>query len=117
MTFVLLAVSVLVLVAAVLISVLVVVLVLIVVLGTVVILLIHVLLPSSLIFAVFRYSSMPVSLGFILCFEDNGCQESEKDGGCDPACGGLQPTGEDPEEALFGDCLPDSLCQGISKSG
>ena len=56
MTFSLLAVLVLILIGIVLISVLAVILV--IVLGTVAILVIHTMLPSSLIFAVFRFSSM-----------------------------------------------------------
>ena len=74
MTFFLLAVVVLilVLVIAVLISVLAVVLVLIlvVVLIAVAVLDIHNLLPSSFIFAVFRFCSMPSWSGFILWFEE-----------------------------------------------
>ena len=62
----LLAVFVLVLIGIILRSVLAVILV--IVLGTVRILVIHILLPSSLLFAVIRYSSMLVFSGFILCF-------------------------------------------------
>lgn len=72
----LLAVLVLILVAGVLGSVLVVVLavILVIVLSTVAVLVIHHLLPSSLIFAVFRYSSMPGFSGLILGFEEKTCQ-------------------------------------------
>jgi hypothetical protein len=69
-TFFLLAVVVLILVIAVLISVLAVVLILVVVLIAVAVLVIHNLLPSSFIFAVFRFCSMPSWSGFILWFEE-----------------------------------------------
>ena len=66
MTFFLLAVFILILIlvlVAVLISIL------IVVLGTVVILIIHNLLPSPSVIAVFRLHSIPVLSGFILCLK------------------------------------------------
>ena len=73
MTFLLLAVLILILVVAVLISVLIAVLiaVLIIVLVTVIVLIIHDLLPSSLIFAGYRYSSIPTLSGLIPGFEED----------------------------------------------
>ncbi len=93
----LLAVSVLALVIGVLVAVLVIVLVgiLIVVLGTVAVLVIHNLLPSSFIIAVFRYSSMPLWSGLILCFEYKTCQKSGENCDSDSARGCLQTTGKD----------------------
>ena len=65
-TFFLLGISILI---AVLITVIVLVIVLVAVLITVAVLVIHNMLPSSLRFAVFRYSSIPENSGFILCFK------------------------------------------------
>ena len=76
MTFCLLVVFVLILVGVlVLIAVLVVILssVLVIILGTVAILIVHNLLPSSLKFAGFRYSSIPACSGFILGLKQKAC--------------------------------------------
>ena len=67
MTSSLLAVLILILVVAVLVSVL--IAILIIVLITVIVLVIHDLLPSSLLFAGYRYSSIPIPSGLIPGFE------------------------------------------------
>lgn len=87
MTFLLLAVSVLVAVLIlVVILVAVLVLILIVILGTVAVLVVHNMLPSSLIFAAVRYSSLSCFSGFILCFKEKAGKKSRKNRNCDASC-------------------------------
>ena len=113
--FLLLVVFILVLIV-VLISVLVLILVLVVILGTVAVLIVHNLLPSSLIFAVIRYNSMPFVSGFILWFKQETGKKSGKDGSCNTSCSCFQTSREDSQKAILCDGFSDTLCQGVSKS-
>lgn len=91
--------------------------VLVIVLVTVAVLVVHDLLPSSLIFAVFRYSSMPGSSGLILGFEEKAGQKAGKNRCCDTAGSCFQSAGKNSQESVLCNGLPHALCQCVAEAG
>ena len=59
---------------------------------------------------------MPGISGFILGFEQKPGQQSRKNRSRNPACGSLQPAGEDTEKSVLGNCFLHTLGKKVTKA-
>jgi len=110
------AVLIVVLIILVLILVLVVILVSVLILIAVLILVIHISVPPKICNGMAAEGSLSRSSGFILCFEENTCNQSCRDCGCDTTCRSFQATGENPEKTFAQYGFLNAFGQSISKT-
>ena len=93
-------------------------LILVVVLILIAVLVIHVyFLRKSLFLRQCRDGILPRNSGFILSFKQNRCDQACNNRCGDSAGGGFQSAGEDAEETVLIDRLPDTLGNIMAKTG
>ena len=74
-----------------------------------ILLLIHDEFLRNVVMRILRSTILSQNSGFILCPENDTCDQATDDGRSDPAGGGFQAAGEDPNKTFFVHSLTDTL--------